>query len=70
MFRAPDGQERTLWRYADYGCASKVTFDEKAMVVRVYYNHTLFREKFYVSELSIQDMSTQRYLIKFGDWVL
>ncbi len=70
IFRTPAGDEHMLWRYADYGCVSKVTFDETTMIVRVYYDHTLFREKFYVSELSLHNMSTTQYLSHFGDWLL
>jgi len=63
-----DKKEVTVWKYADYGEVSKITVDESKKSLIMYFNHTLIRDKEYVTQVSLADFSTHKKLIHRGKW--
>ncbi len=68
IYVSKEGKSKTLWNYVDYGCVDKITFDKSSHVVRLYYDQTLFREKYYVTEFYIDTFKKEKILIKKGEW--
>ncbi len=63
-----DKKEVTIWKYADYGEVSKITVDESKNSLIVYFNHTLIRDKEYITQLSLIDFSAHKELVTRGKW--
>lgn len=68
--RNVDKKEFTVWKYQDYGIASKITLDEAKRSLIVYYDHTLMREKYYNTVVSLSDFQVKKYLVNRGPWRL
>jgi hypothetical protein len=63
-----DKKEVTIWKYADYGEASKISVDEDNKSLTVYYDHTLIRGKEYITQVLLSDLSVHKKLINRGKW--
>jgi len=68
--RNADQKEFTLWKYQDYGAVSKITVDEAARSLILYYDNSLIRNKNYNTVVSLTDFNIRTYLVNRGRWYL
>ncbi len=66
----PNGERKevTIWKYADYGEVSKISVDEAAQSLAVYYDYTLIRDKDYITLVSLKDFAAHNILVNRGRW--